>query len=175
MKERKKVIIHDLPDILSERMFSSLGSDFVVINANAKAAGCIGCFKCWLKTPGVCGFSDKLQDVGPLVLSSKELIIITEMLYGGLSVPVKKIIDRSIPGITPFFKKRFNKLHHLQRYKTQTNIKAIFYNTENITEEEKIHSQNYIDAMGINYHSEHNDVLYLKDMDFSGVSLWKRW
>ncbi len=171
MEKGRKVIIHDLPDDLLTDLCSSCGEDFVIINANAKVASCIGCFKCWLKTPGICGFHDKHEKIGQLVLSSEKLIIITQMLYGGLSIPVKKMIDRSIPGITPFFKKRFGKLHHLQRYQTQTSIKAVFYNTENSTEEEKSQSKAYIEAMGTNFYASNNEVYYLNGMDFSGVSL----
>ncbi|MEG0156718.1 MAG: flavodoxin family protein [Anaerovoracaceae bacterium] len=169
MEERKTVIIHDLPEAISAEMFSQVGDDVVVIDARAKAARCVGCFNCWLKTPGVCTFADSLEHIGQLVLSSKKLILISEMLYGGLSVPVKRVIDRSIPGVTPFFKKRFGKLHHLQRYKTQTAIQAIFYNTQGCTEEERRQSEEYIEAMGINYYAEEKEVVHLPGLDFSGV------
>lgn len=171
MEERKKLIIHDLPDRISSDLFSAIDDNFIVINANMKAARCVGCFRCWLKEPGFCRFADNLETVGQFLLSSEEIIIITEMLYGGMSIPVKRVIDRCIPGVTPFFKKRFGKLHHLQRYKTETSIKTIFYNTKNNTEEEKIQGKAYINAMGINFYSKYNEVLYIDAMDFSGVDL----
>lgn len=164
MQTRKRVVIHDLPDEISAKLFSSIDHDFIIINANKKAAKCIGCFKCWLQTPGYCGFCDHLNDIGQIVLSSRQLIIITQMVYGGLSVPVKRVIDRSIPGITPFFKKRHGKLHHLQRYPTETAIRAIFYHTEQCTEEEKIQSERYIQHMGINYYSRHNEIIHVEGM-----------
>ena len=167
----KKILIHDLPHELSEELFSSFKEDFLIIDANAKAASCIGCFNCWLKEPGLCKFRDKLETVGQLILSSERLIIVSEMLYGGLSVPVKRIIDRSIPGITPFFKKKFGKLHHLERYKTQTDATVIFYNTEDATPEELTQSKEYVKAMCINYHARTHEVQHLKTTDFSEVNL----
>ena len=169
MIDRKKIIIHDLPHDLADNMFASFEDDCIVVDANVKAAKCIGCFNCWLKTPGICRFSDKLQNVGQLVLSSKNLIIITEMLYGGVSIPVKRVLDRSIPGITPFFKKKNGQLHHLQRYKSETEIKAIFYSTEKLSAVEKKQGKEYIEAMGLNFHSKHNEVLFVNFTDLSEV------
>lgn len=169
MIDRKKIVIHDLPHDLAANIFDSLGDDYIIIDANMKAAKCIGCFKCWLKNPGVCAFADKLENVGQLVLSSKKLIIITEMLYGGVSIPVKRVLDRSIPGITPFFKKRKGQLHHLQRYKSETEINAVFYNSENLSYNEKIQGEEYIEAMGLNFYSKHNDVLFIKGTNLREV------
>ena len=169
MEKEKKIIIHDLPIEIANNLFSSLDDSYIVFDANQSSANCIGCFECWLKKPGMCKFKDKLEIVGAYILSSKELIIYSTILYGGVSIPIKKILDRSIPGITPFFKKRFGKLHHLRRYKTNTQIKTYFYNVKNNTEEEKNQAKEYIDAMGINYYSSKNEVFYLDDMDFSEV------
>ncbi|MGL5123234.1 MAG: hypothetical protein ACRC6K_03610 [Fusobacteriaceae bacterium] len=171
MVKRKKVIIHDLPDILSRELFLFLNDDYKIINANIKSASCNGCFKCWLQTPGICQFKDKFENIGEIIFSSEKLIIITQLLYGGLSIPIKKVIDRSIPGITPFFKKRYGKLHHLLRYKTQISIKTIFYNVKNSSKEEIKQSKNYIEAMSINYNSIQNEIIYIKSIDFSKVSL----
>lgn len=171
MEKRRKVILHDLPPEISSTLFSSLDDSWVMIDGNMKAARCIGCFKCWLKTPGICAFSDKLEDVGKLILSSEQLVIITQMLYGGVSIPVKKVLDRCIPGVNPFFKKKCGKLHHLQRYPTQMSLKAIYYHSKSNTQEEKLHGQAYMEAMGINFHSKHTEVFYIDHEDFSGVSL----
>lgn len=168
---KKKVIIHDLPQKEANNLFSCLGDDYIVIDANIKAVKCIGCFKCWLKTPGICGFADKLEKVGQMVLASEKLIIITEMLYGGVSIPVKRVLDRSIPGVTPFFKKKNGYLHHLQRYKSETEIKAVFYNSENLTHSEKVQGKEYIEAMGLNFYSKCNEVLFIERSDFDEVIL----
>ncbi|MEA4852766.1 MAG: flavodoxin family protein [Christensenella sp.] len=169
MKDRKKIIIHDLPHNLATAMFEFLSDDYIIIDANIKAAKCIGCFECWLKNPGVCTFADELENVGQLVFSSKKLIIITEMLYGGVSIPVKKVLDRSIPGITPFFKKRKGQLHHLQRYQSETEINAVFYNSDHLSASEKAQGEEYIEAMGLNFYSKHNEVLFINGADLSEI------
>ena len=171
MEKDKIIIIHDLPQNISENLFSSLSDEYVVYDANLASARCIGCFECWLKKPGVCRFPDRLENVGAYILSSKKVIIISTMLYGGVSIPIKKILDRTIPGITPFFKKRFGKLHHYRRYNTYTKITAYYYNTKDISKEEKLQGKEYIEAMGINYYSNENKVFYIDEMDFSEVVL----
>ncbi|MEG0729511.1 MAG: flavodoxin family protein [Anaerovoracaceae bacterium] len=169
--ESKKIIIHDLQPEIATDLFNSLREEYIIIDANMKTAKCKGCFDCWLKTPGVCTFKDKLENIGQLVLSSQKLVIITEMLYGGVSASVKKVLDRSIPGVTPFFKKKNGKLHHLQRYKSETEIIAIFYNSQNLSEAEKLQGREYIRAMGINFYSRHNDILFVEGNDFDEVVL----
>ncbi len=171
MDKRKKVILHDLPDDMAKKLFATLADDYLIINANEKAAKCVGCFECWLKTPGVCKFADKFQTVGQAILSSEKLMIVSEMLYGGLSIPVKRLIDRSIPGITPFFKKKRGQLHHLQRYKSETEIKAVFYGTEDFSEEEKLQAIHYIEAMGLNFYSKQNEVIFAKFDDLGEVKI----
>lgn len=110
-----KVIIHDL----SEKDFSLLGiteDDLEVINANSSFAPCLGCFNCWLKTPGTCKINDGLKNIGSLLGQSEELVIISKNTYGGYSEPVKKVIDRSIATSLPFFTFRSGKLRHRERY-----------------------------------------------------------
>ena len=97
-----KIIVHDL----NEQDFSSLGitgDDIEVINADASYAPCVGCFHCWLKTPGFCKINDGLKNIGVLLGNSEEMVIISQNCYGGYSEPVKKVIDRSISTSLPFF------------------------------------------------------------------------
>ena len=171
MDKNKKIIIHDLSFESANQLFDSLSDEYVIFDANKASAHCIGCFECWLKKPGVCKFPDRLKYVGASILSSQQLIIISTIQYGGVSIPIKKILDRSIPGITPFFKKRFGKLHHYRRYKSYTQIKAYFYNTKDVDQIEIDQAKEYIEAMGINYYSKHNDVFYIGSMDVSEVKL----
>lgn len=171
MRKNKRVIIHDLPNEVALKLFVDLDDEYIVFNAKKPAANCVGCFECWLKEPGKCKFDDNLENIGTYILASKELIIFSEVLYGGVSIPIKRILDRSIPGITPFFKKRFGKLHHYRRYQSYTQINAYFYNTKMLDDKELQQVKKYIEAMGTNYYSEKNSVNYISDMDFSEVDL----
>lgn len=169
MNDAQHIIIHDLPDRISDNLLKHCSPDTIIFNANQQAARCIGCFRCWLKTPGVCTFSDSLQQVGQLVLSAAQVTIITQMLYGGVSVPVKRVLDRCIPGVTPFFCFKKGLLHHLQRYPNESSMNIIFYNAQQLSKREKQHGAAYAAAMGTNFYAKHQNVLFVNGTDFSEV------
>jgi multimeric flavodoxin WrbA len=108
-------LVHDL----NEDDFSQLGiieNNYTVINANDVSAPCTGCYNCWLKTPGTCKINDCLKNSGSLLGQSEETVLISQNCYGGYSVQVKKVLDRSISGSLPFFTYRSWKMRHTRRY-----------------------------------------------------------
>jgi multimeric flavodoxin WrbA len=120
-----KIIVHDL----NQEDFSSLGitgNDIAVINANVLYAPCMGCFHCWLKTPGICKINDGLKNIGVLFGHGEELIIISQNCYGGYSEPVKKTLDRSISSELPFFTLRSGKMRHQRRYRIDPKSLTVF-------------------------------------------------
>jgi len=120
-----KVLIHDL----DERDFSSLGitgNDFDIINANDAFAPCIGCFGCWLKTPGICKTNDGLKYFGALSGSCQEMVVISRNCYGGYSEAVKRVLDRNVPSSLPFFTYRSGKMRHRARYSVKKKCFTVF-------------------------------------------------
>lgn len=71
--------------------------------AGNRRVRCRGCFGCWLKTPGECVMHDGSQHIGSRMARSREVWIFSKILYGGFSAEVKRILDRCIPGVLPFF------------------------------------------------------------------------
>ncbi|GBU28231.1 hypothetical protein R84B8_01789 [Treponema sp. R8-4-B8] len=113
-----KVLVHDL----NEQDFSQLGiikDEYIVINANVTSAPCVGCYNCWIKTPGTCKINDNLKYSGSLLGNSEETVLISQNCYGGYSEHVKKVLDRSISGSTPFFTYRSRKVRHVKRYNVE--------------------------------------------------------
>lgn len=145
---KRRIIIHDL----SEDEWSKLEFDLentIVIPADGKYAPCKGCFGCWLKTPGKCVMKDKLQNIATQIVSSDELIIISENCYGGYSSRVKNVIDRSIATSLPFFAFRNKQIHHARRY-PKKQIDLVVYLYGDMTEKEKKLAEKLIVANGIN-------------------------
>jgi len=81
-----------------------------------KIAHCIGCFGCWVKTPGVCVHPDPGREIIQTMIQSEEVILFTPVTYGGYSSTLKIIVDRFIPLILPFFGKYHGETHHTLRY-----------------------------------------------------------
>lgn len=158
-----KVIIHDMEDMNFNKMFEENmlrdDKEIKIISNNGKIKGCIGCFCCWTKTPGVCILKDEYNNIGEILSKANEVIIISKCIYGSYSPFVKNILDRSIPYLLPFFKIQNNEIHHKIRYKNRFNLKVYFYG-ENITEEEKDTAKKLIKANKLNINFDKHDILF---------------
>lgn len=125
-KEKQRVIIHDLSDKQLLELATFRQEDRIV-NANRKAAPCVGCFGCWLKTPGICLFKDELQTIGAIMGQAGEIIVISRACYGGYSPEVKRVFDRSVASSIPFFTYRAWRIHHPLRYHNTPSATVYLY------------------------------------------------
>ncbi len=122
---------------------------------------CIGCFGCWVKTPGQCVIKDNYSNMGQLLSRCSELIIISKCTYGGYSPFVKNVFDRSISYVSPYFITRNGEMHHKRRYDNVISISAYFYG-EDITQAEKETAKSVVTANAVNYDGKVNDVLFFR-------------
>ena len=81
-----------------------------------KIADCIGCFGCWIKTPGQCIIDDKEREITSKLAVADLKVYITPIVFGGYSYELKKALDRQLCNILPFFKKFNGEIHHPSRY-----------------------------------------------------------
>lgn len=88
-------------------------------------APCQGCFDCWFKTPGRCRIADYGRETAEKILNSDLIIHFTPITFGGYSYELKKVMDRFIPKLLPFFTKRNGEIHHKYRCKKYGSIIAI--------------------------------------------------
>ena len=86
---------------------------------------CVGCFGCWVQTPGVCVINDAGRDVARAVIQSDLVIYLTPVTFGGYSSQLKKALDRSICLVTPFFTKVDGEIHHEPRYERYPRIMGV--------------------------------------------------
>ena len=49
-----KLIIHDLTEDTLQKVYPQIAPNDMVITDSGSIRPCIGCFGCWLKTPGAC-------------------------------------------------------------------------------------------------------------------------
>ena len=82
---------------------------------------CLGCFSCWIKTPGKCVINDDAEKVIRAYVKSDVVILLTPIVYGGFSHELKKAMDRIIPILLPFFSKVNKETHHQHRYPAKSN------------------------------------------------------
>ena len=105
---------------------------------NKKLATCIGCFGCWIKTPGQCILKDEGQEICKAVARSDLLVLLTPLTFGGYSFELKKIVDRLIPNLLPLFTKINGEMHHKTRYEKNPKLLAIGYQPQHDEESERI-------------------------------------
>jgi len=78
--------------------------------------GCLGCFGCWVKTPGECVLDDDGRRVAREVIQSDLTAFVTPVTFGGYSSTLKAAVDRLIPLGSPFFRRIAGETHHRPRY-----------------------------------------------------------
>ncbi len=77
---------------------------------------CIGCFNCWVKTPGECQSLDESSRVCLEVINSDFTLWAAPLKMGFPSALLKKAMDKTIPLIHPYFTVAYNEAHHRARY-----------------------------------------------------------
>ncbi len=152
------LVIHDL----NEKEWNSIRDDYEgweVISDNGSIRPCVGCFGCWLKTPGECVINDGYNRMGELIHKADEVVVITRYTYGGFSSFVKNVFDRSISWVLPFFEIVDGEMHHKSRYPEKKKITFIF-RSEGLTKEDKADAKRYLEAVCRNFHGEISDVRF---------------
>lgn len=158
-----RLLIHDLDTEDFQRLFHDSFEDTMIISDDGTIHNCIGCFGCWVKTPGACIIRDKYGDMGEYVSKCTEVIIISKCYYGGFSPFVKNVLDRSISYIHPYFVIRNKEMHHKRRYENHFDFKVWFYG-ESITEKEKQTAQKLIKANSINFDCKSRSVKFITNI-----------
>ncbi|WLD76962.1 NAD(P)H-dependent oxidoreductase [Mogibacterium neglectum] len=143
------LLIHDLSKIEVDK-FIGENDDIKIISNNSSIRSCMGCFGCWIKTPGKCVINDDYQNMGALLGAAENVIVISHCFCGGYSPFIKNVMDRSIPYLLPFFKIKQNETHHKQRYRNKFNLIVSFYGKE-ISYKEKEIAIRLIEANAINF------------------------
>lgn len=99
---------------------------------NEDISYCMGCFDCWVKTPGQCIVNNSNRHISAETMQSDLLLFVTPVVFGGYSSEIKKMLDHQIPLVMPFFKRIDGEIHHVKRYETYPSYVGIgIQNTPN--------------------------------------------
>jgi len=161
--DRRKIIIHDLDDLVIGSILKDNQTDTVVIPHNEKILPCMCCFACWIKTPGQCVIKDGYDNMGELLSKCDQLIIISRNCYGGFSPFVKNVLDRSVcPFILPYFITENGETRHPRRYKNKISYSAHFYGifsgNEKETAENLVKKIAQKQKMTVNFYNSFEDI-----------------
>jgi len=130
-----RLILHDLPPGDAAARLPA-GEHDDVFPAAPAVRHCVGCFQCWLRTPGICAIPDRAQDFARRLGRAASLTVISRLVFGGFSPEVKAVLDRSIGYMLPYFRMYEGQMHHTMRYMNRIALRYIFYADE-ISDREK--------------------------------------
>ena len=122
-----QVLIYDgspSGDMMGERLFPMLQRQLVerghtveyVLLREERLDSCKGCFGCWLKSPGICTIDDDGRRLAAAYVRSDLVISLTPVTFGSYSPELKRMFDRLIQNISPFFIRMHGETHHRKRY-----------------------------------------------------------
>lgn len=115
------------------------GETIVMHEKNIKP--CLGCFKCWIQTPGICIIDDYAREIARKMIQADNLIYISPVHFGGYSSELKKALDRSLGLLSPFFRVYKDEIHHETRYDKYPNLIVIGTLEEPNSKQEGIFSE----------------------------------
>ena len=76
---------------------------------------CLGCFDCWLKTPGRCVQRDDMDWLLPKMNEADLWVFATPLYVDGVTGPMKGMMDRLLPSIQPIIEIRKGRCRHPRR------------------------------------------------------------
>ena len=77
---------------------------------------CLGCFGCWVQTPGECLIDDPARGIAEAMVRADVAVFLSPVTFGGYSFHLKKALDRIICLVSPFFERAAGEVHHRPRY-----------------------------------------------------------
>ncbi|WP_044479549.1 flavoprotein [Paenibacillus antibioticophila] len=155
-----RLIVHDLANHDYDAWLSGFSRDTdEVIGESGTIRHCVGCFGCWVRTPGTCVLKDPYKHMGERLAACDEFVLISRNVYGGYSPFVSNVLNRSLPYVLPYFVIQDGETHHQQRYKQRFKFSVHFYG-EGITEAERHTAQALTRANAKNLDASHYSVSF---------------
>ena len=152
-----RTIIHDL----NEKEINFNLDDKILSSSECKN-NCIGCFSCWIKHPKKCIFNDEFSNTTNYLKDSDELVIISKCRYGCYSSKIKRVLERCIGYVLPYFTIRNNEIHHESRYNKKIKLTTYFYG--DITKDDKKVIEKLVKANAINLNVKQYTINYVEDI-----------
>lgn len=88
---------------------------------------CMGCFSCWVKTPGKCILRDDAVKVYPIIAKSSRVLYVSRICFGSYDTTMKTMLERAIPIQQAFIRLHNGQTHHVQRDVVQKDAVIIGY------------------------------------------------
>jgi len=82
-------------------------------NRKLEVGPCLGCFNCWLRTPGECVQKDDIQWLKPKMREADIVVYVSPVYCYGITGPMKNLLDRMVSLASPFVEVADGRTRHL--------------------------------------------------------------
>jgi len=115
---------------------------------------CVGCWDCWVKTPGKCTIKDEMQLIHKAVINADHVIFLSPLKMGFISTEMKKVQERLIPLLLPNIDIVEDECHHKKRYDHYPKLSLLLLREISTTEEDIKINQDIFKRFTLNFRSE---------------------
>ena len=99
---------------------------------------CVGCWGCWVKTPGECSNQDASLEIDRAIVNSDFTLWAAPLIMGFPAALLKTIMDKGLPLIHPYIEMDRGEFHHLRRYARYPRL-GLLVEKESATSEVDLH------------------------------------
>lgn len=134
---------------------------------------CVGCWTCWLKTPGRCVMKDHMSESYVDYVNSETVILLLDVAQGFINYQAKAFLDRTIPHYMPYIEIINGECHHEARYNHYPDM-VFYYDVDGLTIQENRVIEDYLCRTAYHFKSKGyrmimDDKLRLKSLDFRKI------
>lgn len=104
---------------------------------------CIGCWSCWIKTPGKCCFNDVMTSFYKDYVNSEKVVLLMDTAQGFINHTAKAFFDRTIPHYHPYIDIVDGECHHKARYKRYPEL-YFYFDSSTMTNDEEAVTEDYL-------------------------------
>jgi multimeric flavodoxin WrbA len=114
---------------------------------------CIGCWSCWLKTPGKCVLKDQAVETYSDYVNSDTITLLMSTSQGFINHQAKAYLDRTIPHYHPYITMTDGECRHLARYDGYPDL-VFYYDREGLTDQEEQVLDDYLHRTACHHQSK---------------------
>ncbi len=130
------------------------GEDMKVVSFDSKSiTPCIGCWDCWLKTPGRCVINDAMSQHYHDYMNSEHVIVLCDTAQGFIHHSAKAFIDRSIPHYLPYIELIDGECNHVPRYAHYPKL-TFYFDADDLSAQEEVVIEDYLYRTAYQYKSK---------------------
>ncbi len=140
-------------DEVAGKIKEYFGNDTKLVSLKKEIQYCIGCWSCWLKTPGECAIKDVMTEFYPYYVNSDKVILLLDTDQGFINHTAKSFLTERFPIFIPILKSWTGECHHLARYDKYPEL-YFYYDTCELTREEDQVIEDYLYRTAYHFQSQ---------------------